>query len=82
VTGARSRKTDKTNPICSGHFQRSSAYDTVQIFNDQGRDIMLRGNLSAARRKSEQARSLDLDNPVIANSSFSWQPTVHRKAAE
>jgi Flp pilus assembly protein TadD len=40
---------------------------TVQILNDQGYSYMLRGNLSAARRKFEQAYSLDPGNPVIAN---------------
>ncbi|WP_426442454.1 tetratricopeptide repeat protein [Bradyrhizobium genosp. P] len=40
---------------------------TVQILNDQGYSYMLRGNLSAARRKFEQARSLDPGNPVIVN---------------
>ena len=40
---------------------------TVQILNDQGFSYMLRGNLSAARRKFEQAYSLDPGNPVIAN---------------
>ena len=41
--------------------------ETVQILNDQGYSYMLRGNLSAARRKFEQAYSLDPGNPVIAN---------------
>ena len=40
---------------------------TVQVLNDQGYSYMLRGNLSAARRKFEQAYSLDPTNPVIAN---------------
>ena len=40
---------------------------TVQILNDQGYSYMLRGNLTAARRKFEQAYSLDPGNPVIAN---------------
>jgi Flp pilus assembly protein TadD len=40
---------------------------TVQILNDQGYSYMLRGNLSAARRKFEQAYSLDPTNPVIVN---------------
>ena len=40
---------------------------TVQILNDQGYSYMLRGNLTAARRKFEQAHSLDPGNPVIAN---------------
>lgn len=40
---------------------------TVQILNDQGYSYMLRGNLSAARRKFDQAYSLDPGNPVIAN---------------
>ena len=40
---------------------------TVQILNDQGYSLMLRGNLTAARRKFEQAYSLDPGNPVIAN---------------
>ena len=40
---------------------------TVQILNDQGYSLMLRGNLTAARRKFEQAYSLDPGNLVIAN---------------
>ena len=40
---------------------------TVQILNDQGYSYMLRGNLTAARGKFEQAHSLDPGNPVIAN---------------
>lgn len=41
--------------------------ETVQILNDQGYSLMLRGNLSAARRKFEKAYSLDPTNLVIAN---------------
>jgi len=41
--------------------------ETVQILNDQGYSYMLRGNLTAARRKFEKAHSLDPGNPVIAN---------------
>ena len=41
--------------------------ETVQILNDQGYSYMLRGNLSAARRKFEKAYSLDPANPVIVN---------------
>ena len=41
--------------------------ETVQILNNQGYSYMLRGNLSAARRKFEKAYSLDPGNPVIAN---------------
>ena len=41
--------------------------ETVQVLNDQGYSYMLRGNLSAARRKFEKAYSLDPTNPVIAN---------------
>ena len=41
--------------------------ETVQILNDQGYSYMLRGNLSAARRKFERAYSLDPTNPVIIN---------------
>jgi Flp pilus assembly protein TadD len=40
---------------------------TVQILNDQGYSLMLRGNLTAARRKFEQAYALDPTNPVIVN---------------
>ena len=40
---------------------------TVQILNDQGYSYMLRGNLSAARRRFEKAYSLDPTNPVIIN---------------
>ena len=41
--------------------------ETVQLLNDQGYSYMLRGNLTAARRKFEKAYSLDPGNPVIAN---------------
>ncbi|MBR0815275.1 MULTISPECIES: tetratricopeptide repeat protein [Bradyrhizobium] len=41
--------------------------ETVQLLNDQGYSYMLRGNLSAARRKFEKAYALDPGNPVIAN---------------
>src|SRR5438034_6298778 len=41
--------------------------ETVQILNDQGYSYMLRGNLTAARRKFDKAYSLDPTNPVIAN---------------
>lgn len=41
--------------------------ETVQILNDQGYSYMLRGNLSAARKKFERAYTLDPGNPVIAN---------------
>jgi Flp pilus assembly protein TadD len=41
--------------------------ETVQILNDQGYSYMLRGNLSAARRKFEKAYSLDPTNQVIIN---------------
>ena len=41
--------------------------ETVQLLNDQGYSYMLRGNLSAARRKFERAYSLDPGNPVVAN---------------
>nr|GAJ30844.1 hypothetical protein BDOA9_0100150 [Bradyrhizobium sp. DOA9] len=41
--------------------------ETVQVLNDQGYSYMLRGNLSAARRKFEKAYALDPGNPVIAN---------------
>ena len=41
--------------------------ETVQVLNDQGYSYMLRGNLTAARRKFEKAYSLDPTNPVIAN---------------
>jgi hypothetical protein len=40
---------------------------TVQILNDQGYSLILRGNPTAARRKFEQAYSLDPGYPVIAN---------------
>jgi Flp pilus assembly protein TadD len=40
---------------------------TVQILNDQGYSLMLRGNLSAARQKFLRAWQLDPGNPVIAN---------------
>src|SRR6266851_4801131 len=40
---------------------------TVQILNDQGYSLMLRGNLNGARRKFEQAYALDPTNPVIIN---------------
>jgi Flp pilus assembly protein TadD len=41
--------------------------ETIQVLNDQGYSYMLRGNLSAARRKFEKAYSLDPTNPVIIN---------------
>ncbi len=41
--------------------------ETVQILNDQGYSLMLRGNLSGARKKFMKAYSLDPGNPVIAN---------------
>lgn len=41
--------------------------ETVQLLNDQGYSYMLRGNLTAARRKFEKAYSLDPANPVIIN---------------
>lgn len=41
--------------------------ETIQILNDEGYSFMLRGNLSAARRKFEKAYSLDPTNPVIVN---------------
>src|SRR6476469_6954121 len=41
--------------------------ETVQVLNDQGYSYMLRGNLSAARRKFEKAYSLDPTNQIIAN---------------
>lgn len=41
--------------------------ETVQVLNDQGYSYMLRGNLTAARRKFEKAYSLDPTNPVIIN---------------
>ena len=40
---------------------------TVEVLNNQGYSYMLRGNLTAARRKFEQALSLDPGNVVIAN---------------
>lgn len=40
---------------------------TVQILNDQGYSLMLRGNLNGARRKFQQAYALDPTNPVIIN---------------
>lgn len=41
--------------------------ETVQILNDQGYSLMLRGDLNGARRKFMKARALDPGNPVIAN---------------
>src|SRR5882757_2052418 len=41
--------------------------ETVQVLNDLGYSYMLRGNLAAARKKFQQAYSLDPGNPVIAN---------------
>jgi Flp pilus assembly protein TadD len=40
---------------------------TVQILNDQGYSLMLRGDLSGARRKFTKAYELDPDNITIAN---------------
>ena len=41
--------------------------ETVQILNDQGYSLMLRGNLNGARKKFMRAYQLDPGNPVIAN---------------
>jgi len=41
--------------------------ETVQILNDQGYSLMLRGDLSGARKKFNKAYQLDPGNPVIAN---------------
>jgi tetratricopeptide (TPR) repeat protein len=41
--------------------------ETVEILNNQGYSYMLRGNLTAARRKFDKAYSLDPGNVVIAN---------------
>src|SRR6187549_3146361 len=41
--------------------------ETVQLLNDQGYSYMLRGNLSAARRKFQRAYALDPYDPVIIN---------------
>jgi tetratricopeptide (TPR) repeat protein len=41
--------------------------ETPNILNDEGYSYMLRGNLTAARRKFEKANSLDPGNPVIIN---------------
>src|SRR3954453_16364512 len=41
--------------------------ETVQILNDQGYSLMLRGNMSGARKKFMKAYSLDPGNPIIAN---------------
>jgi Flp pilus assembly protein TadD len=40
---------------------------TVQVLNDQGYSYMLRGNLNAARRKFQQAYTLEPTNPVVLN---------------
>lgn len=41
--------------------------ETVQILNDQGYSLMLRGDLSGARKKFMRAYSLDPGNQVVAN---------------
>lgn len=41
--------------------------ETVQILNDQGYSLMLRGNLNGAKKKFMKAYSLDPGNPIIAN---------------
>src|ERR1700751_1232373 len=41
--------------------------ETVQILNDQGYSLMLRGDLTGARKKFLRAYSLDPGNRVIAN---------------
>jgi Flp pilus assembly protein TadD len=41
--------------------------ETVQVLNDQGYSLMLRGDLSGARKKFTKALSLDPGNPTIAN---------------
>jgi Tfp pilus assembly protein PilF len=43
------------------------AGETVQILNNQGYSYMLRGNLSAARAKFDQACKLEPDNPLVRN---------------
>jgi Flp pilus assembly protein TadD len=43
------------------------AGETVQVLNDQGYSLMLRGNLNAARRKFQKAYAMDPTNPVILN---------------
>jgi Flp pilus assembly protein TadD len=41
--------------------------ETVQVLNDQGYSLMLRGDLNGARRKFQRALALDPGNPTIAN---------------
>jgi Flp pilus assembly protein TadD len=41
--------------------------ETVQVLNDQGYSYMLRGDLSAARRKFQKAYALDPTNITIVN---------------
>ena len=41
--------------------------ETVQILNDEGYSLMLRGDLSGARQKFMRAYDLDPRNPVIVN---------------
>lgn len=41
--------------------------ETVQILNDQGYSLMLRGDLNGAHKKFNKAYALDPGNPVIAN---------------
>jgi Flp pilus assembly protein TadD len=52
--------------------------ETVQILNDQGYSYMLRGNLSAARRKFEKAYALDPTNPVNGNKTVGFSMAAGR----
>ena len=50
---------------------------TVQVLNNQGYSMMLRGNLKEARRKFLKAYELDPGNPTIAN-NLELLNTSHR----
>jgi len=50
---------------------------TVQVLNNQGYSLMLRGNLKEARRKFLKAYELDPGNPTIAN-NLELLNTSHR----
>src|SRR5258708_4401852 len=61
----RLRRFDLADQAYAAAIRRGGV--TVQILNDQGYSYMLRGNLSAARKKFERAYTLDPTNPTIAN---------------
>jgi Flp pilus assembly protein TadD len=61
----RLRRFDLADQAYAAAIRRGGV--TVQILNDQGYSLMLRGDLTGARRKFEKAYSLDPGNVTIAN---------------